>query len=75
MGRPGARAMRATYKQFASTTQSWEALFAEAADFMTNVGRDRLIGVSHSHGGGSEMWGMGGSGIVTVWYWEPDGEG
>ena len=32
--------------------------------------RDRLIGVSHSHGGGGDLLGVGGSGVVTVWYWD-----
>jgi hypothetical protein len=45
-------------------------MFAEAADFATKVGRDRLIGISHSHGGGGQVFGEGGSGVVTVWYWE-----
>jgi hypothetical protein len=45
-------------------------MFADAAAFATQVGPDRLIGISHSHGGGSEVLGHGGSGVVTVWYWE-----
>ncbi|HVK16776.1 MAG TPA: hypothetical protein VM533_07490 [Fimbriiglobus sp.] len=62
--------MRATFRQFVSATESWETLFARAADFATEVGRDRLISISHSHGGGTEMFGSGGSGVVTVWYWD-----
>jgi hypothetical protein len=62
--------MRTTFQHFSSTSQSWESMFDEAAAFATEVGPDRLIGISHSHGGGSEMWGHGGSGVVTVWYWE-----
>jgi hypothetical protein len=62
--------MRVTYKHFESASQSWGTMFAEAAAFATKVGRDRLIGISHSHGGGGAMFGEGGSGVVTVWYWE-----
>ena len=62
--------MRVTYKHFESASKSWEIMFAEAAAFATKVGRDRLIGISHSHGGGGAMFGEGGSGVVTVWYWE-----
>jgi len=58
--------MRVTFKHFNSSTASWEAMFAEAAAFATEVGRDRLIGISHSHGG-SDLFGTG---VVTVWYWE-----
>jgi hypothetical protein len=62
--------MRVTFRHFASEMSSWESMFTEAAAFATEIGRERLIGVSHSHGGGSEVFGMGGSGVVTVWYWE-----
>jgi hypothetical protein len=62
--------MRATFKHFASTSESWESMFEDAANFASEVGPDRLIGISHSHGGGNEAWGYGGSGVVTVWYWE-----
>jgi hypothetical protein len=62
--------MRAAFKHFASASDSWESMFARAAIFATEVGRDRLIGISHSHGGGHELFGSGGSGVVTVWYWE-----
>lgn len=61
--------MRAAFKQFVSTTQSWETMFANAAEFMTALGPERVIGVSHSHGGGTDMWGTGGMGVVTVWFW------
>ena len=63
--------MRATFRHFASGTDSWESMFAQAAAFATEIGRDRLIGISHSHGGGTDLFGSGGSGVVTVWYWEP----
>jgi hypothetical protein len=62
--------MRVTFRHFVSTSQSWDSMFSDAADFASEIGPDRLIGVSHSHGGGHETWGVGGSGVVTVWYWE-----
>jgi len=54
--------MRVAFKHFNSSVASWEAMFAEAAAFATAVGRDRLIGISHSHGG-SDLFGTG---VVTV---------
>jgi hypothetical protein len=54
--------MRATFMHFSSATDSWETMFTEAAAFATEIGPERLIGISHSHGGGSEGWGSGGSG-------------
>jgi hypothetical protein len=41
---------------------TWNQLFQEAADFATSIGRDRLIGISHSEDHND--------GVVTVWYWE-----
>ena len=54
--------MTVQYKVFRGTLASWEALFQEASRFATVVGRERLIGISHScdHS----------DGVVTVWYWE-----
>jgi len=60
--------MQVAFKQFVSRSDSWESLFAKAAAFATEVGRERLISISHSHGGGNVM-GTGGVGVVTVWYW------
>jgi hypothetical protein len=65
--------MQVAFKHFSSSVGSWESLFAEAAAFATEVGRDRLIGISHSHGGGTTMMGVGGEGVVTVWYWSEAG--
>ena len=41
---------------------SWDTLFSEVAAFATKVGRDRLIGISHSQDNGEA--------VATVWYWE-----
>ena len=56
--------MTVRFRVFTSTHKSWESLFEEAAAFATEVGPDRLIGMSHSH--------EGPVGVVTVWYWDPD---
>ena len=55
--------MQVQFKIFESSFQSWETLFAEAAEFASHV--DQLISISHSHAGP----GLGGMGVVTVWYW------
>jgi hypothetical protein len=57
--------MRVKYKVFQSGTSSWESLFDEAAAFASEIGRDRLIGISHSEG--RHDWVA--NGVVTVWYW------
>ena len=58
--------MRVKYRVFQSGVKSWEGLFSEAADFATQVGRDRLIGISHSEGGRD----IGANGVITIWYWD-----
>ena len=50
------------YRSFRGTFKSWEALFDEAAAFATELGRERLISISHSSDHSE--------GVVTVWYWE-----
>lgn len=53
--------MRVVHRHFRSTFKSWKDLFQEASDFATEVGRERLVSISHS--------GCCGEGIVTVWCW------
>lgn len=53
--------MRVLNKTFRATFKSWDALFQEAANYATSIGRERLISISHS----SEN----GQGIVVVWFW------
>lgn len=51
------------YKYFGGMLTKWEAVFAKAAEFATHIGRERLIGISHSNA------------VVAVWYWaEPGSE-
>ena len=59
--------MRVKYKFFESNVRSWTSLFDEAAAFASTFSPERLIGISHSHGGTG-----GGIGVVTVWYWEDE---
>jgi hypothetical protein len=49
------------FEIFRSSFQSWESLFSEAAAFAGTVGREHLIGFSHSEDQNN--------GVVTVWYW------
>ncbi len=53
--------MRVEFRIFRASFRSWEELFAEAADFASRLGRDRLISISHSEDQNQ--------GVVTVWYW------
>jgi hypothetical protein len=48
---------------------SWEKLAAEAAEFATQVGQERLINISVSASGGGQLSGFGGEGVIFVWYW------
>jgi hypothetical protein len=52
----------ARFKVFRIGLATWETLFAEAAEFASEVGPERLITVAHSADNGE--------GIVTVWYWD-----
>ena len=53
--------MRMLAKVFRATFKSWKALFDQATDFATKIGRDRVTSISHS--------GDSGNGVVVVWYW------
>jgi hypothetical protein len=55
--------MQVAFRSFESNVGSWDSLFAKAASFATEVGPERLIGISHSEGHGN-------NGVVTVWYWK-----
>ena len=46
----------------ATSFTTWEALFQSVADFATDLGRDRVVTISHSEDRGSA--------VVTVWFWE-----
>ena len=62
--------MRVQSRLFSSNSKSWETLCDEAAAFASELGRERLINISVAASGGTEFLGMGGTGVVIVWYWE-----
>ncbi|WP_425616478.1 hypothetical protein NA78x_000124 [Anatilimnocola sp. NA78] len=54
--------MTARFKLFQSSFNSWPTMCAEVAEFLTSIGPDKVIGVSHSQ--------ESSVGVITVWYWE-----
>jgi hypothetical protein len=52
--------------KFFKSLKAWDDLFAEASEFASKVGRERLINISHSH--------TGFEGVVAVWYWGETGD-
>ena len=54
------------YKMFRGTLASWEDLFDQAAGYASQLGQDRLIGISHSEDKDD--------GVVAVWFWSLAGE-
>lgn len=52
--------MKVKFEVFRGTMTSWNDLFQQAADFAAEIGKENLIGISHSDNG---------EGVVTVWYW------
>lgn len=51
---------------FSSSSMSWEALCAEASAFATEVERERLINISVAASGGTDVLGIGGTGVIVV---------
>jgi hypothetical protein len=49
------------YEVFRGIMATWDTLFAQAADFATSIGRDRLITIAHSEDKDD--------GVIAVWYW------
>ena len=49
------------FRTFRGRMASWESLFDEAARLATEIGRERLISISHSEDANE--------GVVTVWFW------
>jgi hypothetical protein len=56
-------------RRFTSSSKSWDELCSEASAFATELGRERLINISVAASGGTDMFGIGGTGVVVVWYW------
>jgi hypothetical protein len=57
---------RFAYKYFRGTWSTWDDLFSQAAQFATEIGPERVVGISHSADKGD--------GVVTVWYWTQEDE-
>ena len=55
---------------FSSSSMSWEALCSDASVFASEIGRERLINISVAASGGTDVFGLGGTGVIVVWYWE-----
>lgn len=53
--------MKVEFRTFRGTLISWEDLFQQACEFATQIGKERLISISHSADHSR--------GVVTVWYW------
>ena len=49
------------HRMFRGTFISWDSLFAEAAQFATEIGPEHVQNISHSAAGAD--------GVVVVWYW------
>ena len=56
--------MKVKFEMFRGLFSSWDALFTEASDFATKIGKDRVINISHSNSRRD--------GLVTVWYWSDE---
>jgi hypothetical protein len=56
--------MQVKFEYFRGTFSTWKMLFQDAADFASQLPKDRLISISHSADANQ--------GVVTVWYWADD---
>jgi len=57
-------------KMFSSSTRRWNELVEEASEFASGLGKERLINMSVSAAGGTDLFGIGGQGAIFVWYWD-----
>jgi hypothetical protein len=62
--------MSVQHRISASSTKAWEALCAEASAFASEIGREKLINISVAASGGTDVFGLGGTGVIVVCYWE-----
>ena len=62
--------MTAKHRILESSSKSWEDLCTEATAFASEIGRERLINISVAASGGTNLSGIGGKGVIVVWYWE-----
>lgn len=52
---------KAQFKVFKSQFNSWETMAEEVTEYLTALGPDKVIGVSHSQE--QQL------GVIVVWYW------
>ena len=62
--------MTVRHQVFESSTQSWESLCDDVAEFASQIGKENLISISVAASGGTNILGAGGNGVIVVWYWE-----
>ena len=62
--------MLVSHRIFESATKSWKDLCVEATTFASTLGRENLINISVATSGGTDVFGVGGAGLIVVWYWE-----
>lgn len=62
--------MPVSHRIFESSTKSWKDLCVEATTFASTLGRENLINISVAASGGTDVFGVGGAGLIVVWYWE-----
>lgn len=53
------------FEIFRGVIASWPDLFQQAAEFASQIGRDRVITIAHSEDQQD--------GVVAVWYWDDSG--
>lgn len=54
--------MQVKFRLFKSSFKSWDDLCAQAAEFASQIGKERLINLSVSEDHNE--------GVIVVWYWE-----
>ncbi len=59
--------MLVRFKAFESQLSTRQKILQKAADFASQVGRERLISITHSEDRDDE--------VVTIWYWDEPREG
>jgi hypothetical protein len=62
--------MTVHHRIFESSSKSWEQMCSEAEAFASGVGKQNLINISLAASGGTDAFGLGGKGLIIVWYWE-----
>lgn len=59
-----ARKMRLNFQVFRGLLVTWNQLFRQAADFASEIGRERVVNISHSEDHNNA--------VVVVWYWQDE---